>query len=65
MRVLTVVRALPGVGAATARRLMATAGIDGGRRAGALTGGQRERLVAAVVVVSAELAAHGRRPRCN
>ena len=34
MRVATVVRALPGVGAATARRLMATAGIDGGRRVG-------------------------------
>ena len=62
MRVATVVRALPGVGAATARRLMATAGIDGGRRAGALTAGQRERLVAAVAAVDAELAArHGHR----
>ena len=30
MRIVTVVRALPGIGAATARRLMATAGIDGG-----------------------------------
>ena len=59
MRVVTVVRALPGVGAATARRLMATAGIDGGRRVGGLTAGQRERLVAAV---DAELAArHGHR----
>ena len=54
MRVVTVVRALPGIGAATARRLIATAGIDGGRRVGGLTAGQRERLVAAV---DAELAA--------
>jgi hypothetical protein len=65
MRVVTVVRALPGVGAATAWRLMARAGIDGGRRAGALTAGQSERLVAAVAAVGAELAARGRRPQCN
>lgn len=57
MRVATVVRALPGIGAATAARLMAQAGIDGGRRVGGLTAGQRERLVAAVAVVGAELAA--------
>ncbi len=57
MRVATVVGALPGIGAATARRLMATAGIDGGRRVGGLTAGQRERLRAAVAVVGAELAA--------
>ena len=62
MRVATVVRALPGVGAATARRLMATAGIDGGRRVGGLTAGQRERLSAAVAAVDADLAARrGRR----
>jgi hypothetical protein len=62
MRVATAERALPGIGAATARRLMAQAGIDGGRRVGGLTAGQRERLVAAVAVVDAELAAcHGRR----
>ena len=41
MRVVTVVRALPGIGAATAARLMREAGIDAGRRAGALTTGQR------------------------
>ena len=57
MRVATVVRALPGIGAATAARLMAQAGIDGGRRVGGLTTGQRERLLAAVVAVDAELAA--------
>ena len=45
MRVVTVVRALPGIGAATARRLMAAAGVDSGRRAGGLTTGQRERPV--------------------
>ena len=62
MRVVTVVRALPGIGAATAARLMAQAGIDGGHRVGGLTAGQRERLVAAVAVVDAELAArHGHR----
>jgi hypothetical protein len=65
MRVVTVVRALPGFGAATARRLMATAAIDGGRRVGGLTAGQRERLVAAVAAVDAELAARGRRSQCN
>jgi hypothetical protein len=48
MRVVTVVRALSGIGAATAARLLREAGIDPGRRAGALTAGQRERLVAAV-----------------
>jgi len=54
MRVVTVVRALPGIGAATAARLLREAGIDAARRVGALTTGQRERLVAAV---DAELAA--------
>ena len=57
MRVVTVVRALPGIGAATAARLMREAGIDAGRRAGALTAGQRQRLLAAVAAVDAELAA--------
>jgi hypothetical protein len=62
MRAETMLRALPGIGAATARRLMATAGIDGGRRVGGLTAGQRERLLAAVAAVGAELAArHGHR----
>ena len=41
MRVVTVVRALLGIGAATAARLMREAGIDPGQRAGALTAGQR------------------------
>lgn len=54
MRVVTIVRALSGIGAATAARLMAQASIDGGRRVGGLTAGQRERLVAAM---DAELAA--------
>jgi hypothetical protein len=62
MRVATVVRALSGIGAATAARLMAQAGIDGGRRVGGLTAGQRERLSAAVAAVDADLAArHGHR----
>ena len=57
MRTDTLLRALPGIGGATAARLMREAGIDPGRRAGALTAGQRERLVAAVAAVDAELAA--------
>jgi S13-like H2TH domain len=62
MRTQTLLRALPGIGGATAGRLMAAAGIDPSRRAGALTAGQRERLVAAVAAVGAELAArHGHR----
>ena len=44
MRTDTLLRALPGIGGATATRLMREAGIDAGRRAGALTAGQRERL---------------------
>ena len=54
MRVVTVVRALPGIGAATAARLMREVGIDAGRRAGGLTTGQAARLLAAA---DAELAA--------
>jgi len=65
MRVVTVVKALSGIGAATAARLMAQADIDGGRRVGGLTAGQRTRLLVAVVAVDAELAARGRRPQCN
>ena len=65
MRTDTLLRALPGIGGVTAARLMREAGIDPGRRAGALTAGQRERLVAAVAAVDAELAARGRRPQCN
>ena len=57
MRVITLLRAIPGVGAAKARQMMLEAGIDAPRRAGALTAGQRERLVAAVAAVGAELAA--------
>jgi hypothetical protein len=53
MRTETLLRALPGIGGATAARLLAEAGIGPGRRAGALTAGQRERLLAAV---DAELA---------
>ena len=55
MRAETLLRALPGIGAATAARLMTQAGIDAARRAGALTAGQRTRLLAAVVAVNAEL----------
>ena len=54
MRVVTVVRALPGIGAATAARVMTQAGIDAARRVGGLTTGQTARLLAAV---DAELAA--------
>jgi hypothetical protein len=54
MRVMTLLRAIPGVGGATARRLMREAGIDAQRRAAALTTGQTARLLAAV---DAELAA--------
>ena len=57
MRVVTVVRALPGIGAATAARLMREAGIDAARRVGGLTTGQAARLLAAVAAVDAELAA--------
>ena len=57
MRVVTVVRALPGIGAATAARLMREAGIDAARRVGGLTTGQAARLRAAVAAVDAELAA--------
>jgi ribosomal protein S13 len=57
MRVATVVRALPGIGAATVARLMREAGIDAARRVGALTTGQAARLLAAVAAVDAELAA--------
>jgi hypothetical protein len=39
MRIVTVVRALPGIGAATAARLITQAGIDAARRVGALTVG--------------------------
>jgi hypothetical protein len=62
MRVATVVRALPGIGAATAARLMTQAGIDAARRVGGLTTGQAARLLAAAAAVDAELAARrGRR----
>lgn len=47
MRVRTLLLALPGVGTAKARRLLAAAGVSGTRRGGALTSGQRGRLLAA------------------
>ena len=62
MRVVAALKALPGIGAATAARLLREAGIDSGRRAGGLTTGQRERLLDAVAAVHAEPATrHGRR----
>ena len=62
MRVVTVVRALSGIGAATAARLMREAAIDAARRIGGLTTGQRTRLLDAVVAIRAELTArHGHR----
>jgi len=62
MRAQTLLRALPGIGGATTARLLREAGIDPSRRAAALTAGQRERLVAAVAAMGAELAArHGHR----
>jgi ribosomal protein S13 len=57
MRVVTVLRALPGIGAATAARLMREAGMDAARRVGALTTGQAARLLAAVAAVDAEMSA--------
>ena len=57
MRAETLLRALPGVGAATARRLMAAAGVDGGRRVALLTAGQKTRLLAAAATVNSELTA--------
>ena len=53
MRTETLLLALPGIGGAKARRLMAAAGIDGVRRVGGLTTAQRERLLAAVAAVDA------------
>lgn len=47
MRTETLLRALPGIGAATAARMLRAAGIGEGRRAGALTAGQTTRLLAA------------------
>ena len=61
MRAETLLRALPGVGAATARRLMAAAGVDGGRRVASLTAGQKTRLLAAAAAVDAEPAARRKR----
>jgi S13-like H2TH domain len=65
MPVRTALMALPGIRTARASQLMTQAGIGDGCRAGALTAGQRTRLLAAVVAVDAELAARGRRPQCN
>ena len=57
MLVRTALMALPGIRTARASQLMIRAGIGDGCRAGALTAGQRTRLLAAVVAVDAELAA--------
>jgi hypothetical protein len=57
MPVRTALMALPGIRTARASQLMIRAGIGDGCRAGALTAGQRTRLLAAVVAVDAELAA--------
>lgn len=57
MRVTTSLMALPGIGAATAARLLREAGIDRGHRAGGLTAGQRERLLAAAGAMDAKLTA--------
>jgi hypothetical protein len=51
MRTETLLRALQGIGPATAARLLRETGIDAARRAGALTAGQRERLLDAVSAV--------------
>jgi S13-like H2TH domain len=57
MRVVTALKAMAGIGAATAARLMREAGIDAARRVGGLTTGQAARLLAAAAAVDAELAA--------
>ena len=57
MRTDTLLRALPGIGAATAARLMHEAGIDAARRAGGITTAERARLLDSVAAVHAELAA--------
>jgi ribosomal protein S13 len=46
MRVTTILHALPGIGAATARRLMHETAISEALRARGLTAAQRERLLA-------------------
>ena len=56
MRGMTVLKALPGVGKATAPKLLREAGIDPGHLVRGLTAGQRERLAAAVTAVNPELA---------
>jgi len=62
MQVRTSLMALPGIRSARASQLMTQAGIDGGRRAGALSTSQVGRLLAAVAAMNAELAARrGRR----
>ena len=47
-RVVQVLRALPGYGAAKVAALLADAGVDEKRRVGGLTNAQRERLLEAV-----------------
>jgi hypothetical protein len=57
MQVRTSLMALPGIRSARASQLMTQPGIDGGRRAGALSTSQVGRLLAAVAAMNAELAA--------
>jgi hypothetical protein len=47
-RVVQVLRALPGYGAAKAAALLAAGGVDETRRVGGLTGAQREKLLKAI-----------------
>lgn len=54
MRVMAALKALPGVGGATAPKLLRETGIDGGHLIRGLTAGQRERLAATVAAVNSE-----------
>jgi hypothetical protein len=65
MRVVTVVKAIPGVDTAAARRPMAAAGVDARRRVGGLTAGQRERLAAAAVTAVPVTAPAARQQPCE
>jgi hypothetical protein len=59
MLVRTALLTLPGIRTARTSQLMAAAGIDPGRRAGALTARQRSQMVAAFEIM--QLQSHGRR----
>lgn len=58
IRVGTLMRASPGIGSATTVRLLRAAGVDGGRRTGALTARQRAALVAAVAELTVRRPEH-------